>query len=196
MLADELIAVHENARTVAPFTDRQPGPTPDEAYSAAQALHRSRLQRGWKPVGRKIGFTNRSIWPRYGVFEPIWGTVYDATASNAVEGCARVSLDDLAHPRIEPEICFKLRAAPRDASEQSLLDAIEWIAHSVEIVQCAAADWKVTLADCKAQNALHGRLVVGTPIAMKREMAARLPALSLVLVKNGVEVERGVGANV
>ena len=64
MLADELIAVHENARTVAPFTDRQPGLTPAEGYRAAEALHRGRLRAGWKPVGRKIGFTNRTIWPR------------------------------------------------------------------------------------------------------------------------------------
>ena len=32
-----------------------------------------------KPVGRKIGFTNRAIWPKYGVYQPIWGTVYDRT---------------------------------------------------------------------------------------------------------------------
>jgi 2-keto-4-pentenoate hydratase len=25
--------------------------------------------------GRKIGFTNRTIWERYGVHEPMWGAV-------------------------------------------------------------------------------------------------------------------------
>ena len=29
------------------------------------------------PAGRKIGFTNRGIWQKYGVHEPIWGFVYD-----------------------------------------------------------------------------------------------------------------------
>jgi len=33
-------------------------------YAAARELHRRRLAEGWKPLGRKIGFTNRSIWPR------------------------------------------------------------------------------------------------------------------------------------
>src|SRR3954471_4812165 len=155
MLADELIAVHENARTVAPFTDRQPGPTPDEAYSAAQALHRSRLQRGWKPVGRKIGFTNRTIWPRYGVYEPIWGTVYDRTLIEARGNQATVPLAGLVNPRIEPEICFGLRASPK---AERLLEAIEWMAHSIEIVQCHHPNWKVTLADSAADNGLHGRL--------------------------------------
>lgn len=36
---------------------------------------------------------------------------------------------------------------------------IAWIAHSVEIVQCHHAGWKVTIADCTASNGLHGRLL-------------------------------------
>jgi len=53
--------------------------TPEEGSAAARALHEERLRQGWRPLGRKIGFTNRTIWPRYGVYEPIWGTVYDRT---------------------------------------------------------------------------------------------------------------------
>jgi hypothetical protein len=47
---------------------------------------------GARPVGRKIGFTNRAIWPKYGVHQPIWGTVYDETLSFAADGRATVSL--------------------------------------------------------------------------------------------------------
>ena len=53
--------------------------TPEQSYAAARTLHETRVREGWRPIGRKIGFTNRSIWPRYGVYEPIWGTVYDRT---------------------------------------------------------------------------------------------------------------------
>ena len=52
-------------------------------HAAARALHAHRLAAGWIPVGRKIGFTNRTIWTRYGVYEPIWGTVYDRTLIDA-----------------------------------------------------------------------------------------------------------------
>ncbi|NBO20261.1 MAG: hydratase, partial [Proteobacteria bacterium] len=38
-----------------------------------------RLARGERGRGFKLGFTNRSIWPIYGVYAPIWGTVYDST---------------------------------------------------------------------------------------------------------------------
>ena len=89
-----------------------------------------------KPVGRKIGFTNRGIWKKYGVHQPIWGTVYDDTLIQARDGAASVPLAGLAHPRIEPEICFKLRAAPPPAATvDELLACIDWVAHSIEIVQ-------------------------------------------------------------
>ena len=42
------------------------------AYQAALQVRRLREQRGELPRGYKIGFTNRSIWERYQVFEPIW----------------------------------------------------------------------------------------------------------------------------
>jgi len=195
MLADELIAVHENARTVAPFTDRQPGLTPAEAYLAAEALHRRRLEAGWRPLGRKIGFTNRTIWPRYGVYEPIWGTVYDRTLETNPRAC---SLRGLVQPRIEPEICFGLRAAPRSSAPADLLQAIEWVAHSIEIVQCHHPGWKMKLADCCADNGLHGRLLVGPRIPIERFPGLQdlLPRVEVVLKKDGKPVDRGVGANV
>lgn len=150
-------------------------------------------------LGRKIGFTNRGIWQKYGVHQPIWGTVYDDTLVRARGGAAIVPLAGLAHPRIEPEICFGLRAAPSPAATaDELLACIEWVAHSVEIVQCRNADWKVTLADCAAQNALHGRLVLGSPVFARElsDLAASLPRVECTLIRNGKTVDRGTGANV
>ncbi|WP_216602384.1 hypothetical protein, partial [Ruegeria sp. HKCCD6109] len=47
--------------------------TLDDAYSIAR---RVRKLQGKKRVGRKVGFTNRAIWPVYGVDQPIWGEVH------------------------------------------------------------------------------------------------------------------------
>jgi len=170
----------------------------ETGYAAARRLHAQRLALGWTPAGRKIGFTNRSIWPRYGVFEPIWGTVYDRTLIRAPQNRATVPLAGLAHPRIEPEICFGLRAAPPPGGDPAaLLAAIAWVAHAAEIVQCRHADWKVTLAESQAENGLHGLLVLGetVPVAEIPDLAARLPAARVTLSRGGAVVERGVGAN-
>jgi 2-keto-4-pentenoate hydratase len=193
MLARELISLHEQPREVPPFSARYAGLTADEGYRAARALHEHRVERGWRPVGRKIGFTNRTLWSRYGVYEPMWGMVYDRTLTRANDNRARVSLDGLVNPRIEPEICFGVRAAP---AGKHLLDCIEWMAHSIEIVQCPHPNWQLGIADCTANNGLHGHLVLGAPRALPGDVEERLPALEVALYRAGRLIDRGVGANV
>ena len=198
MLAQELIELHNAPREVPSFSGRYESLTPEAGYAAARALHRHRLAQGWKPVGRKIGFTNRMLWPRYGVHEPMWGTVYDRTRIEASGGEASVALDGLVNPRIEPEVCFRLKSAPRSSEPEALLEAIEWAAHAIEIVQSYHPDWKLTLPDCTAANGLHGRLVLGSAVALRElpGIAQALPGLEVVLKKSGSVVDRGVGANV
>ena len=183
---------------VSPFTERYPELTPAAGYAAARTVHAHRLANGWKPLGRKVGFTNRTLWPRYGVHEPMWGTLYDRTVLWADEDCCSVPLAGLVQPRIEPEVCFGLKAPPSSADPQEVLHSIEWAAHAVEIVRCHHPGWKVTLADCTADNGLHGRLVIGTrvPVAELPDLAASLPGLEVSLLRNGELVDRGVGTNV
>jgi 2-oxo-3-hexenedioate decarboxylase len=193
VLVDDLIAAHEEAREVPLFSERYPGLTPKAGYAAARALHEHRVARGWKPLGRKIGFTNRTLWARYGVYEPMWGTVYDRTLIDAPGARATLPLAGLVNPRIEPEICFGLKASPR---ADDVLAAIEWIAHSVEIVQCHHRGWKVTIADCTADNGLHGRLVVGPRRPLMAGLELKLPAVEATLYRDESLVDRGIGANV
>ena len=198
MLVEELIAVHEKALTVRPFTERHPELTAATGYTAARALHDYRLKKGWKPIGRKIGFTNRTLWERYGVHEPMWGTVYDRTLIRAADDRATVPLQGLVQPRIEPEIAFKLKTAPKSSDANELLACIEWMAHSVEIVQCHHPHWKFTIADCTTDNGLHGRLVLGTPVAVAdvAGLADKLPLAEARLYKDERLVDKGTGANV
>jgi 2-oxo-3-hexenedioate decarboxylase len=197
MLAEDLIDVHSKPREVPPFSQAYPGLTPGQGYAAARALHGHRQRQGWRPVGRKIGFTNTTLWERYGVHEPIWGTVYDRTLVTAIAGVAEVPLAGLVQPRIEPEICVGLKSIPpRSRDPRALLESIEWIAHSIEVVQCHHPAWKVTLPDCTASNGLHGRLVLGTRIPVTGDLADKLPLVQVILRKNGKEVERGTGSNV
>jgi 2-keto-4-pentenoate hydratase len=182
-LARELVDLHETPREVPPFSQRYPQLTAADGYAAARRLHEHRLAQGWKPVGRKIGFTNRTLWERYGVHEPMWGWVYDRTLIAAPDNRVSVSLAGLVQPRIEPEIAFKLRQPPDD---------IEWMAHAVEIVQCHHPQWRFTIADCTADNGLHGRLIVGAPIPLADGLAKAEARLF-----NGERlVDKGIGANV
>ena len=98
-------------------------------------LNRKREERGEKRVGRKIGFTNRTIWEEYKVYAPIWGYVYKYTL-HELSNTTSLSLAGLAEPRIEPEIVFGLAGAPDpEMDEAALLSCVEWVAHGFEIVQ-------------------------------------------------------------
>jgi 2-keto-4-pentenoate hydratase len=194
-----LIEAQDQARQVPQFSATFPGLTPDAGYAAARKLHDHRLAKGWTRAGRKIGFTNRNLWARYGVHEPMWGSVYKQTLTSASNNKASVDLAGLVQPRIEPEIAFRLKSAPPVTRDpEALLRSIEWIAHAIEIVQCHHPEWKVAIADCTADNGLHGRLIVGTPVPVEKisGLAAALPFLKITLRKGSEVKDEGVGTNV
>jgi 2-oxo-3-hexenedioate decarboxylase len=81
-----------------------------------------------------------------------------------------------------------------------VLACVDWIAPGFEIVQSPFPDWKFKAPDCTAACALHGALVVGSPVAVTAEsrvaLAAMLPVFAVTLSRGDTVVDRGVGANV
>ncbi len=183
-----------------------PGFDPAAAYRDALAVRQLRVARGEVPVGYKIGFTNRSIWPRYGVFAPIWGTVWDTTLTHCEDG-AILSLHHTAQPRLEPEAVFGMAATPpAGASLDELFASIAWVAPGIEVVQSHLADWKFRATDTMADSGLHARLLVGRKLAVSSiagsaaQLDANLAVCSVSLRQAGNagdrEVDQGRGSNV
>jgi 2-keto-4-pentenoate hydratase len=182
-------------------------PTPcglsvNDAYERALSIRQLRIARGERPRGFKVGFTNRTIWPRYGVYAPIWGMVWDTTVQFC-DGEGQVSLAGTCQPRLEPECVFGLAATPpAHAGLQELLDCVEWIAPGFEIVQSHMPGWKFAAADTVADGGLHARLLVGRKVAasaLPRDAAAfeqALAAARVTLERGDVAVDQGTGANV
>jgi 2-oxo-3-hexenedioate decarboxylase len=199
-IAAELDAAEREARVIAPLAARYPGFDLDAAYAAAARVHALRRTRGRTPRGRKIGFTNRSIWPLYGVDGPMWAYVYADTVIEARDGCATVPLAGLVQPRIEPEICLRVRGpVPVTDDPAAVLAACDAYCHSIEIVQCHFPDWHFALPDAAADSALHGRLVVGRWRAI---LGADVDALAdtlrdarVTLSQGARQVAEGRGAN-
>ena len=199
-IADELLTAWDAGHTMPSIVARHPQFTWDDAYAISAELIKLRRARGEKTVGRKIGFTNRNIWPQYGATSPIWHHVYERTMVFADNGKAMLSLSASSQPLIEPEIAFKLRApVPVNCDDPAeILRAIEWYAPSFEIVCCHFADWKFTTAESAADFSLHWRLVVGTPVMVSSDLAnlsRQLHDCRVTLSKNDAEMDRGVGAN-
>jgi 2-oxo-3-hexenedioate decarboxylase len=199
-IAEKVFTVLETGRQIAPFSAANPDFSLNEAYRITAAVRAKREARGERPIGRKIGFTNRTIWAEYGVYAPIWGYVYDRTVRDLTSESLEVSLNGLAEPRIEPEIVFGLAAPPEPGmDERALIHCIDWIAHGFEIVQSLFPNWSFRAPDTVAAYGLHGRLFIGPrhSAASRRESWAReLSRFEIDLFRNGARVDHGAAANV
>ena len=172
------------------------------AYRQALEVRRLRIARGERPAGYKIGFTNRTIWDRYQVYAPIWGTVWDTTL-RLCDGNGELSIANTCQPRLEPEAVFGMKATPKAGAHlDDLFDAIDWVAPGFEVVQSHLPEWKFTASDTVADSGLHARLLVGARVPV-RQLAPTAAALDRLLAEAQVElrkgdgvVERGNGANV
>ncbi|MBV9237253.1 MAG: hydratase [Xanthobacteraceae bacterium] len=200
-LSDELIAAYDSTKTLPPISVRVPGFAVADGYDVLAAIEERRRRQGWQEVGRKIGFTNRTIWARYGVWEPIWAHMWAHTVHVALDGKARLNLAQFVQPRIEPEVVFRLKTPVPPTDDPSLaLACVDWIAPGFEIVQSHFPDWKFAAPDCVAAFGLHGALIVGSPVPVtdqnRDRMAALLPTFELTLRRGDAVVDTGVGANV
>jgi len=200
-IATELIRALDEGKTLSPITARTPDFGWEAGYDVAAEIVRLRRARGEQTVGRKIGFTNRNIWAEYGATSPIWAHVYDDTLFYAKDNAALISLKGSVRPRIEPEIAFKLRApVPVECRDPArMLESVEWLAPSFEIVDCHFQDWKFAGPDSVADFSLHWRLIIGAPYAIRRDeipaLVRQLKECKVTLSRDGKVMDRGAGAN-
>ena len=199
-ITDTVLAALSENRQVAPFSQTVVDFDLAAAYGVTALLRARRVARGERPVGRKIGFTNRTIWEEYRVFDPIWGDMFDDTVFDIAALSGDFPLSGLAEPRLEPEIVFGLGGAPTpDMDEAALLGCIAWIGHGFEVVQSSFPGWRFAASDVVAGGGLHGALLVGPRSAPGDDRDGWRQALStfeIELYRDGELVDRGEAANV
>jgi 2-oxo-3-hexenedioate decarboxylase len=191
--ADTLLAALDAGAQLPPLTRQPGGLSIKDAYRVSRAVTARRRGRGEQVIGRKIGFTNRTIWDEYGVHHPIDGPMYDTTVTDADGPVQGVSLARFVEPRIEPEIVLGLSAAPSAGmDEAALMGCIGWIAHGFEIVQSLYPGWVF--------SGLHGALFCGPrrriAAAERADMLAALTRFEITLSRGGEVMDRGKAENV
>jgi 2-oxo-3-hexenedioate decarboxylase len=199
-IAAEAFAVLGSGRQIPPFSERYPDFDLATAYRVTDAVRKMREAHGETPVGRKIGFTNRTIWEEYGVAAPMWGFTYDRTVHDLADLDGTFSLAGLVEPRIEPEVVFRLLTAPSPGmDERKLLGCIGWVAHGFEVVQSIFPRWESKLPDTVAAYGLHGALLIGPRHEVDGQREAWQQSLStfeIDLSKDGQFVDHGRAVNV
>jgi 2-oxo-3-hexenedioate decarboxylase len=198
-MAADAFAALVDSRQIPPFSSRFAGLSVEDAYRVTPRVRQLYEAGGARVTGRKIGFTNRTIWPEYGVYAPIWGYVFDRSLHDLTK-LDRLPLASFSEPRIEPEIVFGLSAAPNvQMDETALSSCIEWVALGFEIVQSIFPAWKFSAADTIAANGLHGALLIGPrhPFAPRAaEWQQALPAFEIELSCDGRPIDQGHAENV
>lgn len=200
--SDDLAITIEDARRSAvmldPFSDRYPDLELPQAYDILQRASMLRgAATGARPVGRKIGFTNTTIWDLYGVYGPIWGWMYDDSLLLCDTSSATIDISRLVQPRIEPEIVFCLAEdIPAGADSRRIARLVEWVAFGFEMVQCHYPDWRVTAVDSVIDGSLHGASRVGARRAPWSSMADDLERFTISLLRDGATIDHGRGSNV
>ena len=193
--ADTLYAAFHGNMQVPPLTEKMPDLTLDQGYKIASEIHARRLAKGEVVAGRKIGFTNRTIWPIYNVDAPVWGWMYDSGVHD-ITSDGVITLPLLPEPRIEPEIVFGFKAALSPEMDlTALAGCIDWVAHGLEIVTSLYPAWRFTAPDAVAAVAMHGALWVGPRLAPTADRLERLSACGITL-SGPDEVAIGHGVDV
>jgi 2-oxo-3-hexenedioate decarboxylase len=199
-IAAEAFALLGAGKQVAPFSSRLDGFEMKHAYRVAAKVRALRERAGETPRGRKIGFTNRTIWAEYGVYAPIWGYVYDRTMHDLASVGGEFSLRGLSQPKIEPEIVFGFAAAPRPGMTPcDLLSCIDWVAQGYELVQSIYPDWRFAPVDTVAAYGMHGALLIGPRQAVRGnedDWASSLSSFEIDLLLDGKVADHGAARNV
>jgi 2-oxo-3-hexenedioate decarboxylase len=167
-------------------TERRPveqldlGPDLGAAYRIQHELIDRRLSRGERLVGCKLGFTSKAKMAQMGVAEIIVGRLTDAMR---LPGGADVDLGRFIHPRIEPEIAFRLGRA---VAGNDIAECVDAVAPALEIIDSRYRDFRFSLPDVIADNTSAAAFVVGEWQPVRD--VADLPVRMLV---DGIEVEAG-----
>jgi 2-oxo-3-hexenedioate decarboxylase len=154
--AHSATAIEQLSETGQPLTLAQ-------AYEVQAQSIEQRLQRGEQLVGVKMGFTSRAKMEQMGVSDLIWGRLTNAMT---VADGGEIQLDNYVHPRIEPEVAFRLKA---DLAGEITLEeakaAIESVAVAMEIIDSRYQNFKFSLEDVVADNSSSSSYVIGPWLA-------------------------------
>jgi 2-oxo-3-hexenedioate decarboxylase len=190
-IAQVLATAERERRELSPFTDEHPDLDETTAYDAQWAGVTARLDAGETLVGAKLGLTSRVKQQVMKVDNPLYGWVTSGMIRPYGEP---LELARFIHPRVEPEIAFRLgREVETPATVTSVLAATDVVFAAVDVLDSRYADFRFRLPDVIADNASAGAFLLG-PVAVPPAELEDLRLLGCVLRVGGAVVATAAGA--
>lgn len=130
-----------------------------EAYRIQHAGILLREARGERVTGTKLGFTSKAKAEQMGVSDVIIGVLTDAMA---VPDGGILDISRGVHPRVEPEVAFRVgREIDLADPAADLAAAVTHVAPALEIIDSRYRDFRFSLADVVADNTSASAYVLG-----------------------------------
>jgi 2-keto-4-pentenoate hydratase len=191
--ARSFIGAEQQGVPIEPITSQYPDLTEVDAYRVQRAVVATKVARGDRVTGRKVGATSQPIQQLLGIDEPIYGTLFE---SNRVANGETISLSQFIHPRVECEIAFLLGedVVGPGITASGILAATQAVVASLEINDPRTREWKIGSREAIADNGVTARYVLGAQRLPVEGLD--LPNTTVVLKKNGEEVASATGAAV
>ncbi len=159
-----------------------------QAYEVQAALVGLRQARGERLIGVKMGFTSEAKRAQMQIHDLIIGRLTDAMR---IQDGGTLQLGQFIHPRIEPELAFRLaRPLAGTVTAVQARAAVQAVAPALEIVDSRYVNFRFSLPDVIADNSSSAAFVVGEWQPLPDDLAR--PGIRLCF--NGVPVESGTGA--
>jgi 2-oxo-3-hexenedioate decarboxylase len=189
--AGTLAAATADRVAVPRLTEAYPDLSLDVAYAIQAEGCAGRVAAGERVVGAKLGLTARAKQEQMGVAEPVYGRLLSGGLHPAGDP---VVVDELIHPRVEPEIVFVMREGLRGpgVTAAEVLGATRAVCCGLEIIDSRYADFSFTAADVVADNTSAARIVLGP--TMVPPDGLDLALVGLLLEVDGSTVATAAGA--
>jgi len=157
-IAAALVDAERTRTPILPFTRGRPFLDTDTAYRAQASFVEHRVAAGERIIGAKLGLTSKVKRDALGIHEPVYGRL---TSGMVLAAGEPLVLDELIHPRAEPELALLLgRAITVWTTPVQALAAVDAVLPAIEVVDSRYSD-RFRLPDSVADNAGAARVALG-----------------------------------
>ena len=190
--AQSLIQAEQERKPVVQLSKTWPAITLEDAYAIQALVNDSKVARGSRIIGNKIGLTSKAMQQSSQIDEPDFGVLHDYMM---IEDGAKVPFERFIVPRVEPELVFVL-GKPLKGPGVGLLDvlrATEYVVPAIEIIDARVQNPRKIFDTVADNGAAAGLVLGGRPVG---PMEVDLRWVSALLYRNADIEESGVAAGV
>lgn len=165
----------------------------EDAYSIQESGIKLREESGETIIGMKMGLTSEAKRKQMDLNDPCYGVL---TQKMQIPDKGTFSLRGSIHPKIEPEIFFKIgKPLKGKVTIEEVMDSIEWVGAALEILDSRYSQFKYfSLEDVVADNSSSSHFILGETLLHPEEL--NIENLKMVMRVDGKEVESGISSDI